>query len=64
MNAHLYTTCMFGTHRVQKGALIGSQKTRVTATCEPSCGCWTSNLDPLEEQTLLAVCLLRRGLTL
>jgi hypothetical protein len=32
---------------------IGVSKTVVTDSCELPCRCWESNLDPLEEQTVL-----------
>jgi hypothetical protein len=29
---------------------VGSSGTGVTDSCEPSCGCWELNLDPLKEE--------------
>lgn len=31
-------------------------RTEVTDTCEVPCGCWESNLGPLEEQTMIFSC--------
>jgi hypothetical protein len=32
---------------------IGSPGTQVSGVCKPLCGCWDSNLSPLEEQSVL-----------
>jgi hypothetical protein len=33
---------------------VRSPRTGVTCGCEPSCGCWESDLSPLEEQLVLS----------
>lgn len=44
MSVCLLTTCVPDAHNGQK---------MVKSSCEPSCGCWELNLDPLNEQVLL-----------
>ena len=46
-----YHVCAWCPWRLGKG--IGSSTTGVTDSCEPSCGCWESNLGPLEKQPVL-----------
>ena len=45
---HLYIWCLC---RSEEG--IGFPGTGVADGCEPLCGCWESNLGPLEEQQVL-----------
>ena len=44
----VHSMCAWGRQEPEKG--VGSLGSRVTAGCELSCGCWESNLGPLEKQ--------------
>jgi hypothetical protein len=46
---HVYTWCLW------KSKEIVRSLTRVTNDCEPACGCWEPNPDPLWEQQLFLV---------
>jgi hypothetical protein len=54
---HMYTWCIYVSHvyLVSSEARedVRSSKTTVTDG-EPPCGCWESNLGPLEEQSVLS----------
>jgi hypothetical protein len=47
---HLHSCCP-----KKPGAGVGSPGIGVTEGCELPCGCWESNLRPLEEQPVLSI---------
>jgi len=49
--AYLYLMCTWCPQRPEEG--IGVPRATVTDGYKPPCGCWESNLSPLEEQPVL-----------
>ena len=46
----VYHGCAWYPQRPEEG--VPSPGIGITDRCDPPCGCWESNLDPLEEQSM------------